>query len=383
MFNEDIKEQNLKRLETAENEYKSERHLVEQSCVQLFETRTKIADEVIKPVELYINTLANVPVVLKKSVSELQISYDAFAAVFKMKRDYSERIERLSAQGVGSGLAIGAGLGILAPTGAMAVATAFGTASTGTAIASLQGAAATNAALAWLGGGSLATGGGGMAAGNALLAMAGPVGWGIAGISVLAGCWWKANKNMKIAEEVFIVVKKYERARRDLTGVSAEIKQLELSTINVFEGVKTQLDYLILNAPHNYLEFKDADDKELMALINNINSLSVLLNKRIGEGTDMKDKQMKPCKEQPKINKIYEFNDYEYVFIKAPMSGYVMKMLVRKGQEVEKNETILVFYTMLMKNKIITSQAGTVVDIYISEGKSVKTGDVMVILAKR
>lgn len=46
---------------------------------------------------------------------------------------------------------------------------AFGTASTGTAIASLSGAAATNATLAALGGGALAAGGGGMALGSAIL----------------------------------------------------------------------------------------------------------------------------------------------------------------------------------------------------------------------
>lgn len=37
---------------------------------------------------------------------------------------------------------------------------------------------------------------------------------------------------------------------------------------------------------------------------------------------------------------------------------------------------------MLMKNKIITSQDGTVLEVYGSEGKNVKTDDVMVILEK-
>ena len=71
-----------------------------------------------------------------------------------------------------AGAMAGAGIAAFGPTAAMAVATTFGTASTGTAIATLSGAAATNAALAWLGGGALAVGGGGMAAGEAFLAMA-------------------------------------------------------------------------------------------------------------------------------------------------------------------------------------------------------------------
>ncbi|MGW8444460.1 hypothetical protein ACWGXJ_26515 [Paenibacillus sp. S33] len=42
------------------------------------------------------------------------------------------------------------GVAAFGPTVALAIATTFGTASTGTAIATLSGAAATNAALAWL-----------------------------------------------------------------------------------------------------------------------------------------------------------------------------------------------------------------------------------------
>ena len=59
--------------------------------------------------------------------------------------------------------------GALAGAGTLAAISAWGTASTGTAIASLSGAAATNASLAFLGGGSLAAGGGGVALGSLIL----------------------------------------------------------------------------------------------------------------------------------------------------------------------------------------------------------------------
>lgn len=83
----------------------------------------------------------------------------------------------------------------MGPTAAMWVATTFGTASTGTAISALSGAAATSAALAWLGGGVAA---GGMAAGNALLALAGPIGWGIAGASLVATFFITRNKKRRL-----------------------------------------------------------------------------------------------------------------------------------------------------------------------------------------
>lgn len=70
---------------------------------------------------------------------------------------------------VAAGAVAGVATGGLATVGLMSLATAVGTASTGTAIAGLSGAAAFNAALAWLGGGALSAGGLGMAGGTATL----------------------------------------------------------------------------------------------------------------------------------------------------------------------------------------------------------------------
>jgi hypothetical protein len=71
---------------------------------------------------------------------------------------------RQFAAGVG-----GVVVGTIFTTGTLAAITAFGTASTGTAISTLSGAAATNAALAWIGGGSIASGGLGVGIGGAIL----------------------------------------------------------------------------------------------------------------------------------------------------------------------------------------------------------------------
>ena len=65
--------------------------------------------------------------------------------------------------------ATGSVLGALAGAGTLSAISAWGTASTGTAIASLSGAAATNASLALLGGGTVAAGGGGVALGSVIL----------------------------------------------------------------------------------------------------------------------------------------------------------------------------------------------------------------------
>jgi len=69
----------------------------------------------------------------------------------------------------------GAAAGGLATWGAMSAVAAWGTASTGTAIAGLSGAAAQGATLAWFGGGAVAAGGGGIAGGGMVLAAGGGV----------------------------------------------------------------------------------------------------------------------------------------------------------------------------------------------------------------
>lgn len=150
-----------------------------------------------------------------EQVKELSRSWRLKAS--KIEEQYNNAMNTGKATGAAG--VFGIGLATLGPTAAMGVATTFGVASTGTAISSLAGAAANNAALAWLGGGAIAAGGGGMAGGEALLALAGPVGWTIAGVAfVVSGVlFWNAIKNKKALERIFMLVayrdeKKYKLA---------------------------------------------------------------------------------------------------------------------------------------------------------------------------
>ena len=176
--------------------------------------------------------IRNVPSEQKLQYEELkQIRLNWKQQADKIDKDY----KNVTVKNAGVGAA-GAGLGVavvtMGPTVAMGVATTFGVASTGTAISTLSGAAATNAALAWLGGGALVAGGGGMAAGNAFLAMAGPVGWAIAGVSLLASglSFWKFKSDKKRLENVFIAI-----SERD-------IKSYELAIIELKERISRIID---------------------------------------------------------------------------------------------------------------------------------------------
>lgn len=160
--------------------------------------------------------------------------------VEKIESDYDNIMSNYKGSGA-VGASLGVGVAALGPTAAMGFATTFGVASTGAAISTLSGAAATNAALAWLGGGAVVAGGGGIAAGNALLTLAGPVGWGIAAVSVITSGFflWKAKNEKKRLENIYKLIserdaKKYNMA---ILEINERIKHITIELQQIIEGI--------------------------------------------------------------------------------------------------------------------------------------------------
>lgn len=154
MFNVDVKNDALKRLENVEKKYNEILEETNNSVIKLFETREYTA-KMIGNFERFINTIANSPKEFDKDVKLINLNTEKFNKVFQLKYE-GQSVERVSGGIAGAGVLAGVGVASFGPTAAMAVATTFGTASTGAAIASLSGVAATKAALAWFGGGALA-----------------------------------------------------------------------------------------------------------------------------------------------------------------------------------------------------------------------------------
>lgn len=181
--------------------------------------------ESLKRIERTFDKIRNVPnddQIKYKEVKKASLKWKQ--QVQKIEKDCNDAIKKeknVATVGTGVGVSIAA----LGPTAAMGVATTFGVASTGTAISALSGAAATNAALAWLGGGALAAGGGGVAAGNALLALAGPVGWAIAGVALVTSgiLYWITKSNNTRLENIYTLISKRDSKSYKLASV--EIKE--------------------------------------------------------------------------------------------------------------------------------------------------------------
>ncbi len=281
MLNGDLKKEALSRLNNSVDTYKDWVKKVQAVSADLFVLREKSSEEIIGSVEKYINTLANTPKEFDRSFAEYKAEFQIFEQMLNDLKIESDNVDFTFGTTATAGVLAGVGTAAFAPTAAMAIATTFGTASTGTAIASLSGAVATRAALAWLGGGALTAGGGGMVAGEALLALAGPIGWTIGGLSLIGAGFMARSKNEKIANEANAKRKEVEVLSAQLKAANHEVNSLIMLTKNHISGLKSILITLSTNAPKNYSNFSTEDKNQMAALINHIHSLSKLLNKKI------------------------------------------------------------------------------------------------------
>jgi biotin carboxyl carrier protein len=61
--------------------------------------------------------------------------------------------------------------------------------------------------------------------------------------------------------------------------------------------------------------------------------------------------------------------------ITAPMTGKILSVKVKKGDQVELDQVVCVLEAMKMENEITAPKAGTIREVYVSEGSSVSEGE--------
>lgn len=67
--------------------------------------------------------------------------------------------------------------------------------------------------------------------------------------------------------------------------------------------------------------------------------------------------------------------------VRSQITGKVLRILVKPGDQVAAGDTLLIVEAMKMENRIFATQAGTVAIITVKEGESVATGKELVRLA--
>lgn len=234
----------------------------------------------IREIEFLVNSVANRPKEFDKKISDIKAARERFRETAYYAEEALDAAVK-SGTSVAAGIVGGVAVASMAPTAAMWVATTFGTASTGTAISTLSGAAATKAALAWLGGGAVAKGGLGIAGGKALLALAGPIGWGITGVTTAASAVVLGDKNKQIADEAIAEAKKITIAGAEVSESSAKIQQLTDKTVRLMDALRNMLQANRALKGANYLELSEDKQYQLGTMVNNTSTLAELLNKTI------------------------------------------------------------------------------------------------------
>lgn len=83
---------------------------------------------------------------------------------------------------------------------------------------------------------------------------------------------------------------------------------------------------------------------------------------------------MKTAKNAHKIKK----SDGSVFKVKAPLPGNILQVFVKPGDEVKKDDRLLLYEAMKMENKLLSEKDGTVKSVIVNTGDSVLQDDVLI-----
>ena len=266
-------------LRNAVNKYNATYTCINDHGTKLFNQRERSID-LLENVENLINSVANHPKEFDADFEDIHVEKKEFREVCEYAREELE-VAQKSAASASAGIAGGMAVASLAPSAAMWVATTFGTASTGTAISALSGAAAQSAALAWLGGGAVAANGGGIVAGQALLALSGPIGWSIAGATLLTSIVLFANKKRKLDKDKLEEIESVLRNTESLNEIDGKLEAILEKTNETRSGLNKQYTKAMSCYGRDFLEIPEEEQMLLATIVNNAKALALSLSEGV------------------------------------------------------------------------------------------------------
>lgn len=68
------------------------------------------------------------------------------------------------------------------------------------------------------------------------------------------------------------------------------------------------------------------------------------------------------------------------ITVKSPMPGTILDIKVKEGQSVKKGEVLFILEAMKMENEIMAAEDGVVVKIAVPKGAQVNTDDLLAVL---
>ena len=120
-----------------------------------------------------------------------------------------------------------------------------------------------------------------MAAGNALLALAGPIGWGIAGASLLASIALFTHTQMKLEKEKKREIESVMRNTETLKETDAKLHDLLTKTEKLREELKDQYRAGLTYYNQSFCDIPEDGRLLLGTIVNNAKSLAASLEKGV------------------------------------------------------------------------------------------------------
>ncbi|MDC8787123.1 hypothetical protein [Roseateles koreensis] len=270
-------------LNVAIADYNATHYAVVDAAKSLFNLRKQVGEILVPHAAEFVDQIHDAPTEIRDVFTKFAHEFSAFSNVGHVVSKQIEQASFNNGRGefvvAGASSVLGAGVALGGPPAAIAIATTFGTASTGAAISSLYGLALTNATMAWLGGGAIAAGGGGMAAGTAQLALAAPVGLGVAGAGITLSAGYHLYKNFKVARTARTRIESLAESKRLLDIARHQISEMLAATTSHASGLRillTQFKEQVLPSI-SFRDWTGTQQAAVQSLTTHVQSLTWLL----------------------------------------------------------------------------------------------------------
>ena len=114
-----------------------------------------------------------------------------------------------------------------------------------------------------------------------------------------------------------------------------------------------------------------------------VNAVRYPLSVEFGINKNAIDSSLKTSGNETKIesNNDKAASNGEKTEVTAPMPGLVLRLEVKSGQTVKKNQVVMVMEAMKMENEIFAPCDGTITSVNVTQGQQLNAGDLLLTIA--